>query len=163
LPQYLLRDRLRNVRPDRQGQADDALANLHELATATEELWRRLGMLFDGGPLTHLGSANGLSYAQIVPLNTRMQIIELISDAFKALSDAGSRFRQTEARALYDEGMTMDELAVVLGVTRQRVSALLRQAPRDPLRTSPADPPHGARVAQSGGSDRGRASSGRRS
>ena len=148
------------MRPDGQGQVDDALACLHELATATEELRRRLGMLFEGGPLTHLGGANGLSYAQTVPLNTRMQIIELISDAFKTLSDAGSRFRQMEARALYDEGMTMDEIAVVLGVTRQRVSALLRQAPRDPRRISPADPPHGSRVAQSGSSGRGRASSG---
>ncbi len=117
-------------------------------------------MLFDGGPLTHLGSAEGLSYAQMVPLNTRMQIIELISDAFKVLSDAGGRFRQVEAVALYDEGLTMDEIAVVLGVTRQRVSALLRQAPRHPLGILPADPPPGAPAARSGRTNRDRTSNG---
>jgi Sigma-70, region 4 len=128
------------VRAGRQSQADDALACLHELVTATDELRRRLGFLFDGGPLTHLHGSRGMSYEQIVPLNRRLQVIELVSDAFKALSDAGSRFRQAEANALYGEGMTMDEIAVVLGVTRQRVSALLRQAPRSPRRVSPPVP-----------------------
>jgi hypothetical protein len=141
----------------RQGRADDALACLYELTTATEELRRRLSTLFDGGPLTHLDGANGLSYAQIVPLKTRVQVLELISDAFKALSDAGSRFRQTETTALYDEGMTMDEIAVVLGVTRQRVSALLRQSPRGP---NSLDEPPDAEAAPTGIGTRGRAGSG---
>lgn len=156
----MLRVTLGSVRSSRQGRADDALACLYELTTATEELRRRLNALFDGGPLTHLGSSNGLSYAQLVPLKTRMQVLELISDAFKALSDAGGRFRQTEASALYDEGMTMDEIAAVLGVTRQRVSALLRQAPRRPRPGSPADPQRDALSSRPAGTSRDQARGG---
>ena len=33
----------------------------------------------------------------------------------------------TEARVLHGEGMTMDQIAKLFGVTRQRVSALLRE------------------------------------
>jgi DNA-binding transcriptional regulator LsrR (DeoR family) len=36
--------------------------------------------------------------------------------------------RRAEARALYAEGLTMDQIAERFGVTRQRVSALLRKA-----------------------------------
>ena len=38
--------------------------------------------------------------------------------------------RRAEARALYDEGLTMDEIATLFGVTRQRVSGLLRKEAR---------------------------------
>ncbi len=119
-------------RPD---QADEAVACLVELVAATDELGRRLGALFDRGLLMHLRTVSGLSYQQLVPLGRRLQAIELISEAFKALADAGGRFRHAEAKALYDEGMTMDEIAQVLCVTRQRVSALLRQHPRQRQRT----------------------------
>jgi transposase len=40
----------------------------------------------------------------------------------------GNRVRRTEARALHGEGMTMDEIAKLFGVTRQRISALLRDS-----------------------------------
>jgi predicted transcriptional regulator len=35
--------------------------------------------------------------------------------------------RRTEARTLHREGLTMDQIAQLFGVTRQRVSALLRE------------------------------------
>ena len=47
--------------------------------------------------------------------------------SFKKLSDAGARFRRAQARALHDEGMTMDEIAKVFGCTRQRISTLISQ------------------------------------
>jgi DNA-binding transcriptional regulator LsrR (DeoR family) len=36
--------------------------------------------------------------------------------------------RRAEAQALYAEGMTMEQIADRFGVTRQRVSTLLRKA-----------------------------------
>jgi predicted transcriptional regulator len=45
-----------------------------------------------------------------------------------AVVDAGSKFRRVHARALYEEGLTMDEIAALFGVTRQRVSAVLRKS-----------------------------------
>jgi len=55
-------------------------------------------------------------------------MMEQISTAIKALVRDGSRFRRLEARALYAEGLTMAQLATAFGVSRQRVSALLRDA-----------------------------------
>lgn len=39
--------------------------------------------------------------------------------------------RRTEARALHHEGVTMDKIARLFGVTRQGVSGLLRDRPHD--------------------------------
>lgn len=69
----------------------------------------------------------GLSYADIVACETRPLIVELATSNIEALYDAGGRFRRAEAQALHSEGMTMDRIACLFGVTRQRVSALLRQ------------------------------------
>ncbi len=38
-----------------------------------------------------------------------------------------ARLRWAEARALHAEGVTMDKIAALFGVTRQRISGLLRE------------------------------------
>jgi transposase len=44
----------------------------------------------------------------------------------EALQEAGARVRREEARALHAGGLSMEAIARHFGVTRQRVSALLR-------------------------------------
>jgi DNA-binding CsgD family transcriptional regulator len=68
----------------------------------------------------------GLSYREIESGVDRPLIVELTRDNLAALVEAGSRLRRAEARALHAEGMTMEQIAELFGVTRQRVSALLR-------------------------------------
>jgi hypothetical protein len=68
----------------------------------------------------------GLRYSEIVPLEERPLIVELLTHNLYELSDASSRFRKAEARALYSDGLTMTEIADLFRVTRQRVAALLR-------------------------------------
>lgn len=68
----------------------------------------------------------GLSYREIESGVQRPLIVELTRDNLAALVEAGSRLRRAEARALHSEGMTMEQIAELFGVTRQRVSALLR-------------------------------------
>jgi len=68
----------------------------------------------------------GLSYREIESGVERPLIVELTRDNLAALVEAGSRLRRAEARALHAEGMTMEQIAELFGVTRQRVSALLR-------------------------------------
>ena len=68
----------------------------------------------------------GLSYREIESGVQRPLIVELTRDNLAALVEAGSRLRRAEARALHAEGMTMEQIAELFGVTRQRVSALLR-------------------------------------
>ena len=71
------------------------------------------------------GQAPG-PYARTVPLRQRLTVIEQVSRAVRTLTQEGNRFRRLEAQALYAEGMTTAQLASVLGVSRQRASALLR-------------------------------------
>jgi DNA-directed RNA polymerase specialized sigma subunit len=124
----MLRATLVNVQTARTGQQGETLVSLTDLAAAADELHRRLSILLDSAPMNNLRAASGLSYEQIMPLNKRIQVIELISEACRSMAEAAGSFRLSEVKALYNEGMTMDEIAAVLGVTKQRVSALLRHA-----------------------------------
>jgi hypothetical protein len=58
-------------------------------------------------------------------------VVQLLTENAGILHTYGTRVRRTEARALYREGVTMEEIARLFGVTRQRVSALLRDSPVD--------------------------------
>lgn len=74
------------------------------------------------------GHAAGRSLREIVPRESRPLLVQLLTESANLLHSYGTRVRRTEARALHHEGMTMDEIAGQFGVTRQRVSALLRDA-----------------------------------
>jgi hypothetical protein len=108
-------------RPD----PDESLHCLSELARSADELRGAVGQLIDW--MTAQTSQAPGSHARRVPLDQRLTLVEEISQAVRALSRNGSRFRRLEARALYAEGLTMAQLAAVLGVTRQRASVLLHE------------------------------------
>ena len=74
----------------------------------------------------------GRTYKEIVGTDEQALLVRLLSESSRALDEYGARVRRTEALALHDEGMTMDRIAEKFGVTRQRVSGLLRDARRDP-------------------------------
>jgi hypothetical protein len=71
----------------------------------------------------------GRSWYDIVTAEERPLIVEQISSAMASLAGAGGRWRRTQAQALHDEAVSINRIAELYGVTRQRVSALLR--PRD--------------------------------
>jgi hypothetical protein len=71
--------------------------------------------------------AQGARYAEIVDASDGPLIVQLVTESSAALDVSGASVRRAEARALYTEGLTMDQIAERFGVTRQRVSALLRK------------------------------------
>jgi hypothetical protein len=71
--------------------------------------------------------AEGRQLRDIVPDEETPVLVQLLSRTTNLLQSYGTRVRRTEAFALHREGMTMDEIARLFGVTRQRVSALLRE------------------------------------
>jgi transcriptional regulator with XRE-family HTH domain len=70
--------------------------------------------------------SRGASYAEIVSASDGPLIVQLLTESSKALDTSGANVRRAEAHALYTEGLTMEEIAERFGVTRQRVSILLR-------------------------------------
>jgi hypothetical protein len=70
--------------------------------------------------------AKGLAYTETVYSEDGPLIVQLLTENATALDTCGANVRRTEAQALHEEGMTMEQIAERFGVTRQRVSALLR-------------------------------------
>jgi hypothetical protein len=68
----------------------------------------------------------GRSWVEIVVAEERPLIVEQISTAMASLARAGGQWRRTQAQALHDEDVSINRIAALFGVTRQRVSALLR-------------------------------------
>ena len=71
--------------------------------------------------------SQGTPYAETVAISGGPLIVQLLTESSRALDISGASVRRAEARALYAEGLTMDQIAEHFGVTRQRVSALLRR------------------------------------
>ena len=73
-------------------------------------------------------SAKNATFTEMVAGSDGPLIVQLLTDSSTALDTCGAQVRRAEAEALYEEGLTMEQIAEVFGVTRQRVSALLRRA-----------------------------------
>jgi PAS domain S-box-containing protein len=71
------------------------------------------------------GRARGLSYAELLTGARHPIVLDVVSELLDGLFDAGSRLRRAEARALYADSLSMDKIASLLRVSRQRVSAII--------------------------------------
>ena len=69
----------------------------------------------------------GASLVELVEAEDSPRMVELISANMAALETAGAEFRAAEALALRAQGLTIEAIAELFGVTRQRISALLKQ------------------------------------
>lgn len=120
---------------------DAALAALDELEIVLRETTKLYQAVIRRVNFIRRLRNRGYSYSEIIPMEKRPLIVELLTQALSDLSEAGSRFRKTEARALQSEGLTMAQIAELFGVTRQRVAVLLQppsgSAPEQPLRRRP--------------------------
>jgi DNA-directed RNA polymerase sigma subunit (sigma70/sigma32) len=70
--------------------------------------------------------AGGRPIREILPEEESPLLVQLLSESARALDEHGSRVRRLEARVLHREGISMEQIGRLFGVTRQRVSALLR-------------------------------------
>ena len=107
--------------------SDEVLDALDELVAAVrvttqvnEDILRRAEQI-------QAQRAEGRTWREVVTGADAPLVVELVRRNLDALFDAGGRLRRAEAKALHDEGMTMEEIAKTFGVSRQRVSALLKE------------------------------------
>jgi hypothetical protein len=108
-----------------EGHDDEVLAALVDLIAALEETIGRSEQAIAKGRRVVEKRAQGLSWTEIALNEERPLVVELVADNWRALSEAGSRLRRAEARALHSDGITMGAIARLFGVTRQRVGYLL--------------------------------------
>jgi Sigma-70, region 4 len=75
--------------------------------------------------------ARDVPYTELVTSEDGPLIVQLLTESSMALDSCGANVRRAEAQALYAEGLTMEQIGESFGVTRQRVSALLRKRRKD--------------------------------
>jgi hypothetical protein len=107
---------------------DDFLKALSALEAGLDDQRRRAGLIKKRIAQIRRRRAMGASYTEIVSSNHTPLIVQLLTESSIALDTWGADVRRAEARALYEEGLTMDQIAEHFGVTRQRVSTLLRRS-----------------------------------
>lgn len=76
----------------------------------------------------------GRPWTEVVTEESRPLVVESISSVLASLASAGHVWRREQALALQSEDVSINRIAALFGVTRQRISALLREAHADSTR-----------------------------
>lgn len=105
---------------------DDVDEALQELVVALRHNIDRLERAIGRADHLRAERATGKPWSEIVAAEDRPIILELIGQNLEELYQVGGRLRRAEARALHHEGLSMEQVARLFGVTRQRISALLK-------------------------------------
>lgn len=103
---------------------DSALDVLAETVRRTQD---SLAQVLERAEQVQAARAKGRSYVEIVRDSPGPLLVEQLSDVLEDLATAGAAFRRTEARVLHEQGLSMEAIGVLFGVTRQRVSVLLKE------------------------------------
>jgi hypothetical protein len=80
-----------------------------------------------------LARRSGHSWTDIVSTESRPLVVERISTVLAALAGAGHAWRREQALALQAEQVSINRIAAMFGVTRQRISALLKERDDQPV------------------------------
>ena len=70
---------------------------------------------------------SGQTWEEIVAQESRPLVVERLSTVLATLAGAGSAWRREQALALQAEKVSINRIAAMFGVTRQRISALLKE------------------------------------
>jgi hypothetical protein len=70
---------------------------------------------------------SGRPWLEVVTGEARPLVVESISTVLGSLATAGHAWRREQASALQAEDVSINRIAALFGVTRQRISALLRE------------------------------------
>ncbi len=114
--------------PDDTAQPDDdALAALEDLVREIDRCATELQLARERAELLLTRRRTGSAWHDIVSAEARPLVVERISTVLSGLAGAGSAWRKAQAHALQDEQVSINRIATLYGVTRQRISALLRE------------------------------------
>jgi cell division septum initiation protein DivIVA len=107
--------------------ADDAvLVALDELVGVLNTISETRDRITERAQHIRSRRASHVPYSIIVPEEERPLIVERARASLSDLVEAAGRLQRAEARALHDEGLSMDRIGSLFGVSRQRVADFLR-------------------------------------
>ena len=116
------------VHPAESVTEDAFLKALTALERVLEENDRRTKLIRRRIAQVRRQRSRGAEYSEIVASEDGPLVVHLLTESSTELDTSGAQVRRAEAHALYGEGLTMEAIAEIFGVTRQRVSMLLRKA-----------------------------------
>ena len=70
---------------------------------------------------------SGRDWREVMGNEAKPMVLEEVSGVLGALSTVGGTWRREQVKALASEGVSINQIAALFGVTRQRISALLRE------------------------------------
>jgi len=112
---------------ERASAPEVATRSLTDLVAAIDDCIIRLTAARERAQQLLAAREAGTSWLEIVTSESRPLVVETVSTVLSSLSRAGSTFRREQAHALQAEHVSINRIAGLFGVTRQRISALLRE------------------------------------
>ena len=111
--------------------SDAALEALEALIRCLDESVRELAEARVRAEQLAAGRRGEKSWSVLVTEEPRPLVVQTVSSVLASLATAGHAWRHDEAAALRQEDVSINRIAALFGVTRQRISALLRESPTD--------------------------------
>ncbi len=108
---------------------DEVLEAIWEMIRVVHQIAARLSQAEAQATRIAALRSQGFSYGEIISSAPRPLLMQIATMDLEEIAAAGTRLRRIGARALRDEGLTVDQIAKEFGVSRQRVSRLLRADP----------------------------------
>ncbi|MGY1691085.1 hypothetical protein [Geodermatophilus sp. SYSU D01105] len=105
---------------------DTAIEALSTLVTALDSCIDELRCARDRAEQLLAERRDGRRWLDIVTEERRPLVVEQISSVMSVLATVGGTWRREQAHALQSEQVSINRIATLFGVTRQRISALLR-------------------------------------
>ena len=106
---------------------DEASRALRALLDELDSCTRQLEGARERAETLLAARRSGQTWHDIVSGEARPLIVEQISSVLGTLSTAGHAWRREQAAALQAEDVSINRIAAMFGVTRQRISALLKE------------------------------------
>jgi hypothetical protein len=121
--------------------ADPAVAALTSLLGELDSCIAQLRHARERAALLLVLRSEGRPWLDVVTEESRPLVVESISTVLSSLATAGHAWRREQALALRTEQVSINRIAALFGVTRQRISALLREGHQHDLPPSRGSPP----------------------
>ena len=106
---------------------DEATRALHVLVAELDACTAELQQARARAEALLTARESGRTWFEIVQGEERPLIVERITTVLGTLSTAGHTWRSEQAAALRAEDVSINRIAAMFGVTRQRISALLKE------------------------------------